>query len=96
MRDQKVRIINHAELISNAVMAVAVIGLASVLRNHFALIYGVLLQGALMVIGSHFILQEHWGWNCHEAIADKFRFARHVTPSSLLTLVLTQWDKMSG
>lgn len=96
MRDQKARIINYAELISNAVMAVTVIGLASVLRNHFALIYGVLLQRALMAIGSHFFYRNIGVGIAfdREAIVDQFRFARYVTPSSLVTLVLSQWDKI--
>jgi len=95
-RDQKARIANYAELISNAIMAAFVIGMATVLRNHFALIYGALLQRGLLMIGSYFFYR-HIGVGIafdREVIADQFRFARFVLPGSLLTLVLSQYDKL--
>ena len=53
-RDEKVRIDNYADLISNAIITVFVIVIVSVLRSYLALIYGFLLQTTLMTIGSHF------------------------------------------
>lgn len=46
IRDRKSRISNYAELVSMAVMTVVSISLAYVLKNHFAVIVGVLLQRA--------------------------------------------------
>jgi lipopolysaccharide exporter len=95
-RDQKARIANYAELISNAIMAVFVIGMATILRNHFALIYGALLQRGLLMIGSYFFYRNIGVGIAfdREAIADQLRFARYVLPGSLLTLVLSQYDKL--
>jgi lipopolysaccharide exporter len=95
-RDRKARISNYAELATNLAMSLFVIGIASVLRNQDALIYGVLFQRALIVIASHFFYR-HVGIGIafdRAAMADQFRFARVVLPSSLLTIVLSQYDKL--
>jgi len=95
-RDQRARISNYAELASNAVIAVFVIALASVLKNHFALIYGALLQRTLLMIGSHFFYRKVGVGIAfdREALTEQFKFARFVLPSSFLTLVLSQYDKV--
>jgi lipopolysaccharide exporter len=95
-RDRKARISNYADLASNVVMSAFVIGVASILKSQYALIYGVLLQRALLVISSHFFYR-HVGVGIafdREAIKDQFQFARVVLPSSLLTIVLSQYDKL--
>ena len=95
-RDQKARISNYADLISNAAMTLFVIGAASVLRSYLALVYGVLLQQTLITIGSHFFYRNigiRFAYD-REAVADQFKFARFVLPSSLLTMVLSQYDKL--
>src|SRR3984885_9757481 len=74
-RDRKARISNYAELASNAVMSAFVIGMASVFKSQYALIYGVLLQRALLVIASHFFYR-HVGIGIafdRVAITDQFR-----------------------
>ena len=53
-RDQRARIANYADMASSAAMTFFVIGVASVLKNHFALIYGALLQRALLMVASYF------------------------------------------
>jgi O-antigen/teichoic acid export membrane protein len=95
-RDRRARISNYADMISNAVMTVFVIVVASKLKNHYALIYGALLQRALMVIASH-MLYRHIGVRLafdREALKDQFQFARVVMPSSILTIILSQYDKV--
>jgi O-antigen/teichoic acid export membrane protein len=95
-RDRKARISNYADLASNAVMSAFVIGMASVFNSQYALIYGVLLQRALLAVSSHFFYR-HVGVGIafdRVAITDQFRFARVVLPSSLLTIVLSQYDKL--
>ena len=95
-RDQKARISNYADMISNAVMTVFVIVVASILRSYLALIYGVLLQQTLMTIGSHFFYRNigiRFAYD-REVAAEQFKFARFVLPSSLLTMVLSQYDKL--
>jgi lipopolysaccharide exporter len=95
-RDRKARISNYADLLSSAVSTVFVIGLASILKNHFALIYGALLQRLLLMIGSHFFYRNVGVGIAfdREALVDQFEFARFVLPSSLLTIVLSQYDKV--
>jgi lipopolysaccharide exporter len=95
-RDQRARIANYADMFSNATMAFFVIGVASVLKNHFALIYGALLQRALLMIASHFFYRKVGVGLAfdRQALADQFKFARYVLPSSLLTVVLSQYDKI--
>jgi O-antigen/teichoic acid export membrane protein len=95
-RDRKARISNYADMISNAVMTVFVIVIASILKSYLALIYGALLQRALIMIGSHFFYRNVGVGIAfdREAMADQFKFARFVLPSSLLTIVLSQYDKL--
>ena len=96
LRDRRARISNYADMITNAVMTIFVIVLASVLKNHFALIYGSLLQRALLTIGSYFFYRNVGVGIAfdREALADQFKFARLVLPASVLTIVLTQYDKV--
>ena len=96
MRDQKARIGNYAELISSAIMTVFVIVVASVLRSYLALIYGALLQTTLMTIASHFFCRNigiRFAYD-REVAVEQFKFARFILPSSLLTMVLSQYDKL--
>ena len=95
-RDQRSRIVSYLNLTTSIAMAAVVIGLALVLRNHYALIYGMLFQRALTAGASHFYYRDVGIGLAfdREAIADQFRFARFVLPSSLLTIVLTQYDKV--
>jgi O-antigen/teichoic acid export membrane protein len=95
-RNQKARIGNYAEFSTNIVMAVLVIGLAYVLRNVYALLFGYLIQRGLLAIISHFFYRDIGvgiAWD-REAIREQFRFARVVTPSSLITMLLNQYDKL--
>ncbi len=95
-RDQRARISNYTDMISNAVMTLFVIALASVIKNHYVLIYGMLLQRALVTIASYFFYRNIGVGIAfdREAVVEQFRFARFVLPSSLLTIVLSQYDKV--
>jgi lipopolysaccharide exporter len=95
-RDRRARIANYSDMASSAVMTLFVIGVASVLKNHFALIYGALLQRALLMIASYFFYRDVGIGLAfdRQALAEQFRFARYVLPSSLLTIVLSQYDKI--
>jgi len=96
IRDQKARISNYVDMVSTAVMTICVIVLASVLKNHLALVYGALLQRAIVACGS-FLFYRNIGVGFafdREAVLDQFRFARLVLPSSVLFIVLSQYDKL--
>jgi O-antigen/teichoic acid export membrane protein len=95
-RHQKARIGNYAEFCSNIVMTIAVICLAFALRNVYALLFGFLLQRAILVVTSHFLYRDIGVGLAfdREAVREQFRFARVVTPSSILTMMLNQYDKL--
>jgi lipopolysaccharide exporter len=95
-RNQKARIGNYAEFFSNIVATVVVIGLAFTLRNVYALVIGFLVQRALLAASSHFFYREvgvGFAFD-REAAREQFRFARVVTPSSFITMLLNQYDKL--
>lgn len=96
-RDQRARIYNYAEMISSAISTITVICLATVLRNHYALIYGALLQRLLVTIASYFFYRDIGVAIAfdRQAIREQFQFARFVMPSSILTIVLSQYDKFA-
>ncbi|MGB8114773.1 MAG: oligosaccharide flippase family protein [Candidatus Sulfotelmatobacter sp.] len=96
IRHQRARLINYNELASNVTMTLFVIGMAYLLRNQFALILGALLQRLLIVVASHFYYRDIGVGIAfdREAARDQFHFARYVTPSSILTIVLSQYDKI--
>lgn len=95
-RDRKARIANYADMLANAAMTVCVIACAFFLRNVYALIIGVIVRKALIMASSHFFYR-NVGVKIafdREAIREQFRFARFVMPSSILTIVLSQYDKL--
>lgn len=95
-RNQKARIRNYAEFFSNIVMALVVIGLAYTLRNVYALLFAYLLQRAILTVISYSFYREVGVGLAfdREAIREQFRFARVVTPSSIVTVMLNQYDKL--
>jgi lipopolysaccharide exporter len=95
-RNQKARIANYSEFLSNVVMTLAVIALAFILRNVYALLFGVLLQRTILTVVSHFFYRDIGIGIAfdREALREQFRFARVVTPSSILTMILNQYDKL--
>lgn len=95
-RYQRAKIANYADMLSNLVMSLFVIGLATIYKSPYVLIYGALLQRTLLTIASHFFYRTIGiGFALdREALRDQFRFARFVLPSSALTIVLTQYDKV--
>jgi lipopolysaccharide exporter len=95
-RDRKARIANYAELIAGAVSTAFTIAMATIFRGYLALVLGTLLNRALLTMGSHFFYR-NIGVRIvfdRKAIAEQFKFTRFVLPSSLLTIVLSQYDKL--
>jgi lipopolysaccharide exporter len=95
-RDRRARITNYAELIAGALATAFTIGMATIFKNYLALVFGSLFNRALLTIGSYFFYRDI-GVRIvfdRQAIAEQFKFARFVLPSSLLTIVLSQYDKL--
>jgi lipopolysaccharide exporter len=95
-RNQKARIANYSEFFSNIAMTIVVIALAYELRSVYALLLGFLLQRVIYTITSHFFYREIGVGLAfdRDAIKEQFRFARVVTPSSIVTILLNQYDKL--
>jgi len=96
IRHQRARVSNYTEMASNTAMTLFVIGMAFVLKNHYALILGALLQRLLIAAASHFYYRDigiGFAFD-REAMRAQFGFARFVVPSSILTVVLSQYDKI--
>ena len=95
-RDQRSRIGNYVDLGASAAMTVFVISMATVVNDHNVFIYGTLLQRSIVVVASHcFYRDVGVGFALdREAIKDQFHFGKFVLPSSLLTIVLSQYDKI--
>jgi lipopolysaccharide exporter len=95
-RDQRARVSNYVEMIAQLVMTCCVIGLALVIRNHYALIYGSIVHRTFLTIASYFFYRNIGVGIAFdkEAMREQFHFARFVWPSSVLTIILTQYDKV--
>jgi lipopolysaccharide exporter len=97
IRDRRARIANYAELVSTLIMSIAAVVLAYRLRNHYAVIYAVLLQRALLVCASYLFYRDvgvGFAFD-RQALVEQFRFARFVLPSSVLYVVASQYDKVT-
>jgi O-antigen/teichoic acid export membrane protein len=96
-RDQRARIANYAEMLTNTVMTAVVIVLAAtVMKSYYALIYGTLIQRVLLTLSSHLFYRDigiGFAFD-REAAIEQFRFARFVMPSSIVTIFLSQYDKV--
>jgi len=96
-RDRRARIANYADMLTSAAMTVFVISLAAtILRSYYVLIWGTLLRRLLLTVSSHFFYRDIGVGIAfdREAIAEQFRFARFVTPSSIVTVLLSQYDRI--
>jgi len=95
-RDQRSRIGNYVDLATTVVMTIFVVGMARVIGDYHVFIYGTLLQRVLAVIASHCFYREigvGFAFD-REAVNDQLHFGKFVLPSSLLTIVLSQYDKV--
>ncbi len=94
-RERRARISNYSELASSAISTAFVIAAAATLHNQYALIYGTLFGRGILVVLSYCFYRDigvRIAFD-REALEAQFRFGRFVLPSSLLTIVLTQYDK---
>ncbi len=96
MRNQRARVVAYIELGCTVVTTACTIALAYHLRNHWALVFSILLHRSLMTVCSYFVYPE----NRPRLAIDKtillplFDFAKVVMPASMLTLAFSQYDKI--
>jgi O-antigen/teichoic acid export membrane protein len=95
-RHQRAKIGNYVDLGTSAVMTIFVITIAPMVKDYRVFIYGVLLQRFLTLVISHCYYREigvGFAFD-REAAKEQFNFGKFVLPSSLLTIVLSQYDKV--
>ena len=95
-RDRRAKIGNYVDMATNLLMTAVIVGMALVLRDFTAFLYGALLQRMLTTVASHFFYREIGVGIVfdREVAREQFNFAKFVLPSSLLTIVLSQYDKV--
>jgi O-antigen/teichoic acid export membrane protein len=83
-------------MLTGFAMTIFVIIVASYIHSYLALLYGVLLQSSLMTICSYFFYRDIGVGLAfdRQILAEQFKFGRFAMPSSMLSIVLTQYDKL--
>lgn len=96
IRRKRARIIVYSELAAQFISTIFSIVYCYVSRNFWGLIYGFILNNCITTIISYFFFRElrpaiHFD---RHAAKEVMRFTKYSTPSSLLTLALSQFDKI--
>lgn len=95
IRRQRSSVFNLCELLAVIVTTATSIGLALVLRNHYAIVIGMIVHRVLMTVASHLLYREFRPrlQIDRAAAAELLQITKFVLPSSILTLLMTQYDK---
>lgn len=96
LRQSKARVQGYCELGASVLSTIFMIIYAYYSRDHWALIYGVLVQRAVMTVLSYRFLPEfrpRFQFDKKAAMA-LLGFAKFVMPSSMLTMVLMQYERI--
>jgi lipopolysaccharide exporter len=94
-RKKNTRVIVYSDLIATVMSTVFTIIYCYYSRSFWGMLYGLLLNRALFVAFSYLFYREYrpqFGFD-RAAARDIFQLTRFVMPSSLLTLLLSQFDK---
>jgi lipopolysaccharide exporter len=96
IRRKRARIIMYSELTATVISTTFSLVYCHYSRDFWGIIYGILLQRVLMTVFSHqFYREESQKIQFDVAAAARiFGFTKYVMPSSLLTLALSQFDKV--
>lgn len=96
IRRRNSRIIVYSELVANAVTTVFTLVYCYYTRNYMGMVYGMLLNRLLMTVMSYRFytnLRPRFMVN-RAAASELLLYTRYAVPSSFITLVLNQFDKM--
>jgi lipopolysaccharide exporter len=95
-RDRLARIGNYVSMFTGFATTVFVIVVAMFTHSYLALLYGVLVQSALTTVVSHFFYRDIGIGLAfdRQVLVEQLKFGRFVMPSSMLSIVLTQYDKL--
>lgn len=96
VRHRRSRIVTYTELFSTAVTTVFVILYSQHSRDHFGMIYGMVLNRTISTVMSYGFSREHRHRLLinRDACRELFGFSKYVMPSSIITLISTQFDKV--
>ncbi|HEV2703096.1 MAG TPA: oligosaccharide flippase family protein [Steroidobacteraceae bacterium] len=94
-RRRNTRIVVYSDLAATILSTAFTIAYCYVTRTFWGMLYGVLLNRALYVSFSYLFYRDSRPRFRFDRVAARevFQFTRYVMPSSMLTLVLTQFDK---
>lgn len=95
VRRKNSRVIMYSELLSTAVGTVVTVAYCYFSRDFWGMVYGTLISRLVYVLMSHQFYRElrpklQFNW---EAAREMSKYTRFVMPSSILTLILSQFDK---
>jgi len=95
LRNKRSKLILYAEIVASAIATAFTIAYCYVSRDFWGMVYGYLLNRAIIVAISHKLklpFRLHLGVDWATA-KEMFEYTRFVMPSSTLTLFLNQYDK---
>jgi lipopolysaccharide exporter len=94
-RKKNTRVVVYTDLIATVIGTAFTVTYCYFARSFWGMVYGLLLNRALFVAFSYLFYRDfrpHFGFE-RSAARDIFQFTRYVMPSSVLALVLSQFDK---
>lgn len=96
MRHQKSRLVGYVDLACSVAATVFVITYSYHSRDHWGMVYGMLFERTLHAAASFAFYRDRWPRLAMErnAASAVFAFGKYVMPTSLLTMVLTQYDRL--
>jgi len=95
VRRQQVRIFNYTELAATLVSTLFVIAVSMAWRDYRGMVWGMLVNRAVITVASHFVYRaERPRLRLdRDVMRASMGFARYTVPSSLVTLLVSQFDK---
>ena len=94
-RHRKNRIVAYINLFATAVTTPAIIFCSLIYRDYHGMLYGIILQTLITTVASHFFYRDRRPRIQLEPAAsrDLFAFSKFVIPSSIIAMLLSQFDK---
>jgi len=96
MRNQRSRLVGYVDLACNVVATTFVIAYSYHSRDHWGMVYGMLLERALHSAASFAFYKDRWPSIAMDRKSARaaFDFGKYVMPTSILTMALGQYDKL--
>ncbi|WP_138956723.1 oligosaccharide flippase family protein [Sphingomonas sp. KC8] len=96
-RSGRIARISLFDVLTTITQTILTIAFAWALRSYWAMIYGMLLGNTIKVVLSYAMFPDsarRWRFSAARA-AELWRFSRYITGSSILTMIITQSDKIA-